>query len=68
MVLQDGVRVTVVQRVIRCDCGFEASAVTDDELVTKAQGHARRVHDVELAAELILALARPQPTRSDGPE
>lgn len=40
-------------RVIRCDCGFEATGEGDDELVTRAQSHARDVHDVEVPAELL---------------
>ena len=52
-------------RVIRCDCGFEATGDGDDELVSRAQAHAREVHDVELSAELVLGLAgtRVQPQR-----
>lgn len=45
-------------RIIRCDCGFEATGDADDELVTRAQAHAREVHDVEVAAEMVLGLAR----------
>ena len=45
-------------RVIRCDCGFEATSDGDDELVTRAQSHAREVHGVEVPAELVLGLAR----------
>lgn len=48
-----------MQRVIRCDCGFEASGVSDDDLVPVAQAHARAAHDTELSADLVLALARP---------
>lgn len=43
---------------IRCDCGFEATGDGDDELVTRAQAHAREVHDLDVPAELVLALAR----------
>lgn len=56
-------------RVIRCDCGFEVSEDGDDALVTRAQDHARRVHGMDLPAELLLALAstlRPQNTEEDG--
>ena len=43
-------------RVIRCDCGFEATGDSDDELVTQTQAHAREVHDVEVASELLREL------------
>ncbi len=45
-------------RVIRCDCGFEASEDVEEKLVARAQSHAREVHDMDLPAELVLALAR----------
>lgn len=48
-------------RVIRCDCGFEATG-DGDELVTLAQSHAREIHDVEVPAELLgLAPTKEQP-------
>jgi hypothetical protein len=49
-------------RVIGCDCGFEASDYGEGGLVERAQNHARRVHGMELPAELILALARAAPS------
>ena len=48
-----------MQRVIRCDCGFEATGISDDDLVPVAQAHARAAHDTEVSADLVLALARP---------
>ena len=48
-----------MQRVIRCDCGFEATGVSDDDLVPVAQAHARAAHDTEVSADMVLALARP---------
>lgn len=44
-------------RVIRCDCGFEASGDGDEELVSRAQAHARGVHGMDVPAELVLGLA-----------
>ena len=46
--------------VIRCDCGFEASGDEDEELVARAQAHARGAHGVDVPAELVLGLARPE--------
>jgi hypothetical protein len=48
-------------RVIGCDCGFEAADDGEGGLVERGQDHARRVHGMELPAELILALARGAP-------
>ena len=45
-------------RVIRCDCGFEATGDGDDELVDRAQVHGRDVHGMDVPAELVLSLAR----------
>jgi predicted small metal-binding protein len=52
-------------RVIRCDCGFEATADADETLIAEAQGHAREVHGMDVPGELILELAKP---RSPGPK
>ena len=53
-------------RVIRCDCGFEATGEGDDELVSRAQAHAREAHGTDLAAELVLRLARAKPPQAAG--
>lgn len=47
-------------RLIRCDCGFEASGDGDEELVGRAQAHARNVHGMDLPSELVLDLAKPK--------
>ena len=43
---------------MRCDCGFEVTGDGDDELITRAQTHAREVHSIDLPAELVLLLAK----------
>ena len=53
-------------RVIRCDCGFEATGEGDDELVSRAQAHAREVHGTHLAAALVQRLARAKPPQAAG--
>jgi predicted small metal-binding protein len=53
-------------RVIRCDCGFEASGDGDDELVSRAQTHARDVHGMEVPADLVLGVARMKSPDRDG--
>ncbi len=44
-------------RVIRCDCGFEAVADDDADLVAQAQAHAKQTHDMEVTAEFLLSVA-----------
>ena len=45
-------------RVIRCDCGFEATGDGDEELVSRAQNHALEVHGIQMTAEFVLGLAK----------
>ncbi len=47
----------MVDTVLHCDCGFEASAVNEDELVAKVQRHAREAHGMALSHEEALLLA-----------
>jgi predicted small metal-binding protein len=51
---------------LRCDCGFEVTGEGDDELVTRAQIHAREVHSMQLSAELVLRLAKSTTEHPDG--
>ncbi len=46
-------------KVIKCDCGFVVRGDTDDELVQAARRHAKEVHDMDLTAEQVLAMAEP---------
>ena len=48
-----------MQKVINCPCGFVVKAETDEQLVVKAQEHAKDVHQMELSREQALAMARP---------
>jgi predicted small metal-binding protein len=48
-----------MQKVINCPCGFVVRGHTDDELVARAQEHARQVHQMELSREQALAMAKP---------
>jgi predicted small metal-binding protein len=49
-----------MQKVIKCPCGFTVRGATDDELVSKAQEHAKQVHQMDLSREQALAMARPE--------
>lgn len=48
-----------MQKVINCPCGFVVEAESDDQLVERAQNHARQVHQMELTREQALAMAKP---------
>jgi len=48
-----------VTRSVHCDCGWQAEADTDDELVTAVQEHGRDVHNMEVTPEQALAMADP---------
>jgi predicted small metal-binding protein len=48
-----------MQKVINCPCGFVVKAETDEQLVAKAQQHAKDVHQMELTRDQALAMARP---------
>ena len=48
-----------MQKVINCPCGFVVSAGTDDQLVAKAQQHAKEVHQMDLTPEQALSMAKP---------
>jgi predicted small metal-binding protein len=48
-----------MQKVITCPCGFVLNGDTDDELVARAQEHAKQVHQMDLSREQALAMARP---------
>lgn len=55
-----------MERVITCDCGFEAVAETDDELIVRAQAHSQQAHGQAVPSELLGGLARP-PQNKPGP-
>lgn len=48
-----------MHKVINCPCGAVVKADTDDELVARAQEHARQVHQMELSREQALSMATP---------
>ncbi len=45
-------------KLFTCECGVVLRGVDDDDLVAKAQSHAREVHHVEITREQVLAMAR----------
>jgi hypothetical protein len=46
-----------VDRVLQCDCGFEARAEDEDGLVAEVQRHAREAHGMALSQDEALLLA-----------
>lgn len=47
-----------IQKIVTCDCGFEAIG-TDDDLVEIMQAHERDSHGREVTRQEVLALANP---------
>ena len=48
-----------MQKVINCPCGYVVNGATDDELVSRAQEHAKQVHQMDLSRDQALAMAKP---------
>jgi predicted small metal-binding protein len=46
-----------MDKVLRCDCGFEVHADDEAELVAQVQRHALRVHGMQFSPEEVLQLA-----------
>jgi uncharacterized protein DUF1059 len=46
----------VVVKVLLCDCGFEARAADEDELVAEVRRHARDAHGMALSRDEALLL------------
>ena len=48
-----------MKKVIQCPCGSVIEGHNDDDVVKKAQEHAKVTHGMELSREQALAMARP---------
>lgn len=48
-----------MNKVIRCPCGFIVRGEGDQDLMAKAQEHAKTAHGMELSAEEALSMAQP---------
>ena len=46
-------------KVIECPCGAVINGGSADDVVSKAQTHAKETHDMDLSNEQALAMARP---------
>ncbi|HYE88689.1 MAG TPA: DUF1059 domain-containing protein [Vicinamibacterales bacterium] len=48
-----------MQKVITCPCGYVLKGESDEDVVAKAQAHAKQVHQMDLSREQALAMAKP---------
>jgi predicted small metal-binding protein len=48
-----------MKKVIQCPCGSVIEGVDDNDVVKKAQEHAKSVHGMELSREQAPSMARP---------
>ena len=46
-----------MEKLLLCDCGFEARDDDEGQFVARVQRHARDVHGMQLSAEEVLQLA-----------
>ncbi|HUK94048.1 MAG TPA: DUF1059 domain-containing protein [Gaiellaceae bacterium] len=46
-----------MDKVLHCDCGFEARAADEEELVAEVRRHAREAHGMELSLDEATLLA-----------
>ena len=46
-----------MDKVLHCDCGFEARAADEDDLVAEVRRHAREAHGMELSLDEATLLA-----------
>jgi predicted small metal-binding protein len=49
-----------MHKIINCPCGYVVKGETEEQLVAKAQQHAKEVHQMELSREQALAMAKPE--------
>ena len=48
-----------MKKIIQCPCGSIIEGDNDDDVVKKAQEHAKSTHQMDLSKEQALAMARP---------
>jgi predicted small metal-binding protein len=48
-----------MKKIIQCPCGSVIEGKDDEEVVQKAQDHAKSTHNMDLSKEQALAMARP---------
>jgi predicted small metal-binding protein len=50
---------TTMKKIIQCPCGSVIEGDNDEDVVKKAQEHAKSTHNMDLTKEQALAMARP---------
>jgi predicted small metal-binding protein len=58
----------IVDKALKCECGFEARAADEKGLVDEVRRHAREAHGMTLSHDEALAIARDSTTRNDKEE
>jgi predicted small metal-binding protein len=58
----------IVNRVLTCDCGFEARGEDEEALVEQVMRHAREAHAMTLSHDEALTVARDSTTPSEQEE
>jgi predicted small metal-binding protein len=48
-----------MKKVIQCPCGSVIEGVDDEDVIKKAQEHAKTTHSMELSRDQALSMARP---------
>jgi len=48
-----------MKKIIQCPCGSVIEGQDDEEVVKKAQEHAKTTHNMDLSREQALSMARP---------
>ena len=48
-----------MKKIIQCPCGSVIEGDSDDDVVRKAQEHAKTTHGMDLSKDQALAMARP---------
>lgn len=43
---------------VKCDCGFEITADTEDDFVQRVQAHGKEVHSMDVTRDQALAMAQ----------
>ena len=56
----------MVEKSVKCDCGFTVTSSNEDKLVADLQKHASEHHKMNLSRAQVLAMAQPVPGKGSG--
>lgn len=57
----------MIDKIVKCDCGFVVRSSNEDTLVAELQQHASQFHNMKLTREQVLAMAQPEPGSASNP-